>query len=116
MNGADVAGEPSKSSGWIGRGANETWDAEQAVARMSVNFRECYQAGLWINAEQRGSVRLEMQIDSGGRPSTVTPSGGRGLDRTVVDCLVKVASNASFAPPRNGPTNVIVPLTFGVVR
>jgi hypothetical protein len=90
-------------------------DHAEVIGRLRPKFRDCYQAGLLLRADQQGSVRLAMAIDPAGRPSTVMPSGGEGLDRCVVDCLVKVASNASFSPSRGG-TNVLVPLSFSSVR
>ncbi len=90
-------------------------DHAVVIGRLRPKFRDCYQAGLLLRGDQQGSVRLAMAIDSAGRTSTVTPTGGEGLDRCVVDCLVKVASNASFSASRGG-TNVLVPLSFGVVH
>jgi hypothetical protein len=78
---------------------------------MQQSFRECYQIGLWNNPHQSGSVELVLKLDPRGRPATVTPVGGAGLDRMVLDCLVRVARRGSFAPP-TGDGNVIVPLKF----
>src|SRR5258706_6831562 len=63
-------------------------DADDVAKRMSPKFRECYQIGLWQNADQKGSVRLVIAIDGNGRPARVTPDGGDGLDRMVLSCLV----------------------------
>jgi len=90
-------------------------DHAQVIGLLRPKFRDCYQAGLLLRADQQGRVRLAMAIDPAGRPSTVTPSGAEGLDRCVVDCLVKVASNASFSRSSGG-TNLLVPLSFGTVR
>jgi hypothetical protein len=84
---------------------------ETVVAGMQQGFRECYQIGLWNNPHQSGSVRLVLKLDPRGRPATVTSVGGAGLDRMVLDCLVRVARRASFAPP-TGEAAVVVPLTF----
>jgi hypothetical protein len=90
-------------------------DHATVIGRLRPKFRDCYQAGLLLRGDQQGSVQLAMVVDPAGRPNTVKPSGGAGLDRCVVDCLVKVASNASFSPSSGG-ANVLVPLSFGVVR
>jgi hypothetical protein len=76
---------------------------------MRQGFRECYQIGLWNNPHQGGSVRLVLKLDRRGRPATVTPLGGAGLDRMVVDCLVRIARRGEFAPP-TGDGNIIVPI------
>ncbi len=64
---------------------------------MRQGFRECYQIGLWNNPHQGGTVQLVLKLDPRGHPATVTPLGGAGLDRMVVDCLVRVARRGSFA-------------------
>ena len=84
---------------------------DEVVAGMQQGFRECYQIGLWNNPHQSGSVRLVLKLDPRGRPASVTPLGGAGLDRMVLDCLVKVARRGSFARP-TGDGNVVVPLVF----
>jgi hypothetical protein len=84
---------------------------ESTVAGMQQGFRECYQIGLWNNPHQSGSVRLVLKLDRRGRPASVTPVGGAGLDRTVLDCLVRVARRGSFAPP-TGDGSIVVPLKF----
>jgi hypothetical protein len=61
-------------------------------------------------------VRLELDIDAVGHPRTVTPRGGKGLDRHVLDCLDKVAAGATFAPPEGGSKTVVIPLHFAVAR
>jgi hypothetical protein len=78
---------------------------------MQQAFRECYQIGLWNNPHQSGSVRLVVKLDPHGRPSSVTPLGGAGLDRMVIDCLVRVARRGTFARP-TGDGTVTVPLKF----
>jgi hypothetical protein len=50
-----------------------------------------------------------LKIDTRGKPSAVTPVGGAGLDRMVVDCLVRVARRGSFA---GGAGSVVVPISF----
>jgi len=80
---------------------------------MSPKFRECYQIGLWQNADQKGSVRLVIDIDASGRVAKVTPDGGDGLDKMVLSCLVSVARRETFAAPRGGPASVTIPLNFG---
>jgi hypothetical protein len=84
---------------------------DEVVAGMQQSFRECYQIGLWNNPHQSGNVQLVVKLDPRGRPASVTPLGGVGLDRMVLDCLVRVARRGSFAPPI-GDGNVIVPLRF----
>src|SRR5437016_4267447 len=80
----------------------ERGSPREVVAGLRGQFSSCYQGGLWTNAAQRGSVRLELDIDAVGRPKAVNSSGGAGLDRVVLDCLDKVASSATFAPPTGG--------------
>jgi hypothetical protein len=87
-----------------------TSDDEASVAGMQQGFRECYQIGLWNNPHQSGSVRLVLKLDTRGKPATVTPVGGAGLDRMVVDCLVRVARRGSFAP--SGGASIVVPISF----
>jgi hypothetical protein len=90
---------------------SEATEADEAVvAGMQQGFRECYQIGLWNNPHQSGSVRLVLKLDPRGRPTTVTPVGGAGLDRMVLDCLVRVARRASFGPSSGG--SIVVPLKF----
>jgi hypothetical protein len=84
---------------------------DTVVAGMQQSFRECYQIGLWNNPHQSGTVRLVLQLDARGRPAHIATVGGAGLDRMVVDCLVRVARRASFAPA-GGNASVVVPLTF----
>jgi hypothetical protein len=91
---------------------NDTTDSDDTVvAGMQQGFRECYQIGLWNNPHQSGSVRLVVKLDPHGRPSTVTPHGGAGLDRMVIECLSRVARRGTFAPP-TGDGTVVVPLKF----
>jgi hypothetical protein len=78
---------------------------------MQQGFRECYQIGLWNNPHQSGSVRLVLNLDPRGRPAAVTPLGGAGLDRMVLECLVRTARRASF-PPSGSVASVVIPLTF----
>jgi TonB family protein len=80
---------------------------------MSPKFRECYQIGLWQNADQKGSVRVVIDIDANGHPAKVTLGGGDGLDKMVLDCLVAVVRRESFAPPAGGSGTVTIPLNFG---
>jgi len=84
---------------------------DTVVAGMQQAFRECYQIGLWNNPHQYGSVRLVLKLDPRGRPASVTPVGGTGLDRMVLDCLARVARRGTFAPP-TGDGTVFVPLKF----
>jgi len=80
---------------------------------MSPKFRECYQIGLWQNAEQKGSVRLVIEIDAQGHPAKVTPGGRDGLDKMVLSCLIGVVRRESFTPPVGGAATVTIPLNFG---
>jgi hypothetical protein len=97
----------------VGERMNDGTNAgdEEIVAGMRQGFRECYQIGLWNNPHQGGSVRLVLKLDPRGRPANVTPVGGAGLDRMVVECLVRVARRGSFAPP-TGDGNIVVPIKF----
>jgi hypothetical protein len=89
---------------------------EEVIASMRQSFRECYQIGLWNNPHQSGSIRLVLHIDGRGHPASVTPEGGNGLDRMVVDCLVRVARRGSFAPRTSSDGNIVVPMKFGTDR
>jgi len=80
---------------------------------MSPKFRECYQIGLWQNSSQRGSVRLVVEVDANGHPSDVSTTGGDGLDKMVISCLMSVVRKETFAPPVGGPAVVTIPLHFG---
>src|SRR5882672_2486686 len=62
----------------------ERGSPREVVAGLREQFSSCYQGGLWTNAAQRGSVRLELDIDAVGRPKAVNSSGGAGLDRVVL--------------------------------
>jgi hypothetical protein len=86
-------------------------DDDTVVAGMQQAFRECYQIGLWNNPHQSGTVRLVVKLDPRGRPSSVTPHGGGGLDRMVIDCLARVARRGTFARP-TGDGTVTIPLKF----
>ena len=103
------------AAGWASAPAHERSSSDasddEVVAGMQQSFRECYQIGLWNNPRQSGTVELVLKLDPRGRPASVTPLGGTGLDRMVLDCLVRVAGRGSFAPP-TGDGNVIVPLKF----
>jgi hypothetical protein len=103
---------PADQETSIGESRNDgTSNDEEIVAGMRQGFRECYQIGLWNNPHQGGSVRLVLKLDPRGRPADVTPIGGAGLDRMVVECLVRVARRGSFAPPI-GDGNIVVPIKF----
>src|SRR5689334_17752540 len=91
-------------------------DDEQVLAGMRQGFRGCYQIGLWNNPHQGGSVRLVLRIDARGSPASVKSVGGAGLDHMVVECLVKVARRASFAPPMGGEGSIEVPIRFASDR
>ncbi len=110
-----VAPMPSPTPSRI-RASNESNNDEEVIAGMQQSFRECYQIGLWNNPRQGGSIRLVLRIDAGGRPAMVTPVGGTGLDRMVVDCLVRVARRGSFAPRTSADGNIVVPMKFGSDR
>jgi len=109
---AQVKAPAVQASGRHGEGGSPT----EVVAGLREEFSSCYQGGLWTNPAQRGSVRLELDIDAVGHPKAVNTKGGRGLDRKVLDCLDKVAASATFAPPRGGSAMVIIPLTFASAR
>ncbi|SRR6266498_2559174 len=94
----------------------ESSNDEDVIAGMRQSFRECYQIGLWNNPHQGGTIRLVLRIDGRGRPASVTPEGGSGLDRMVVDCLVRVARRGSFAPRTSSDGNIVVPMKFGSDR
>jgi hypothetical protein len=83
---------------------------------MRQGFRECYQIGLWNNPRQGGNVRLVLTIDAQGRPASVTPVGGSGIERMVIDCLVKVARRGSFMPRTSTDGSIIVPIKLGSDR
>jgi hypothetical protein len=83
---------------------------------MRPQFGECYQIGLWNNREQSGSVRLVVEVDARGRAAVVTPAGGTGLDRMVINCLVGVARRSAFAPPTGGSARVVIPINLGMNR
>src|SRR5260221_5707898 len=109
---ANVAPAPTPSTSESTRnGEQRTSDDEQIVAGMRQGFRECYQIGLWNNPHQGGTVQLVLKLDPRGHPATVTPLGGAGLDRMVVDCLVRVARRGSFARPA-GDGNIVVPINL----
>src|SRR5713101_8887858 len=106
---------PSPPSESTRNDEQSTSNDEQIVAGMRQGFRECYQIGLWNNPHQGGNVELVLKLDPRGRPATVTSHGGAGLDRMVVDCLVRVARRGSFAPP-TGDGNIVVPIKLSSDR
>lgn len=88
-------------------------NAARVVAGMRAAFRGCYQRGLAENPDIQGSLRLTIQVGTGGAVTNVTPVGTSGnLPASVVGCVVARARAAQFDPPDGGTATIAVPITF----
>jgi hypothetical protein len=85
--------------------------AGSVVAGMSAGFRRCYNVGLRQEPGMRGSVNLTVKIGPDGEVLSVFPEA-TGLSTSVVACVGRRVASAVFAPPGNGGSTIIIPVTF----
>ncbi|MFO0556154.1 MAG: AgmX/PglI C-terminal domain-containing protein [Polyangiaceae bacterium] len=86
--------------------------AAAVVAGLSAGFRSCYDRGLQDSPEMRGSVRFAIKVGPTGEVLRASASGGSGLSGTVIGCLASRLTRAQFAPPPNGETTLVIPITL----
>jgi hypothetical protein len=82
------------------------------VLGMKSGIRACYKHALIYNANQRGDVRLEIQVGPLGRVVRAQALGGEAISDELRGCLVRRAQVAFFDPPDGGRTTISVPIHF----
>jgi hypothetical protein len=83
------------------------------IAGLKGGFKACYRHGLEDeDPMMQGSVRVTVKIGPNGDVVSATPSGGAGLSRKVVGCVVGRLSGARFEPPEGGFAILVVPISF----
>jgi hypothetical protein len=87
-------------------------NASAVVAGMAAGFRRCYNQGLAVDPNMKGSVRITAKIGPNGEVLGASPSGGGGLSGTVIGCVVSRVASAQFAPPDGGGATLVIPVTF----
>lgn len=85
---------------------------QSVVAAMGADFRRCYNNGLQTNPNMKGSLRITARIGPNGEVVVANPSGGNGLSKEVIDCVVARFKSARFSPPEGGGATIVVPVSF----
>lgn len=92
--------------------AGDVSNAQSVVASMGPGFRRCYNNGLQTNPNMKGSLRITARIGPNGDVVVANPSGGNGLSKEVIDCVVNRVKSARFSPPVGGGATIVLPVSF----
>lgn len=92
--------------------AGDVSSAQSVIAGMGPSFRRCYNNGLQTNPNMKGSLRITARIGPNGEVVVANPSGGNGLSKEVIDCVVARFKSARFSPPEGGGATIVVPVSF----
>ena len=112
----EVAVEPKKRSG---SGPRDDWEcsgdlpsASQVINEQRAQVRACYERRLKVNNILQGDLRVKLKIGANGKVVTANVSGSMN-DSEVNNCVRKLATSWSFAPPSGGDCAVVqVPFQF----
>lgn len=85
---------------------------QSIVARMGPDFRRCYNRGLQTDPNMKGSMRVTARLGPDGRVVVANASGGNGLSKEVVSCVVNRVKSAQFNPPTGGGATIVIPVSF----
>jgi tetratricopeptide (TPR) repeat protein len=108
-----AAAPPPGPSCPLPTGSGSIANASSVVASMARGFRGCYNRALQLDNGARGRLRIRASIAAAGTVArVVVESGGAGLPRSAIECMLDVVFPAAFAPPQGGAATVIIPVTF----
>jgi len=98
------------------RGPRTAADVRSVVVKHGRALRRCYDPGVEHDAELRGRVTLELEIDADGDVVRASVARGRSADPTVTDCMARAARTWSFSTTdvqRRSVVSVPVTLSHG---
>ena len=85
-------------------------DAPRVIAGLRGQFRACYEAGLRIDPEMKGSTRIVAKVGPNGDVLSASATGTAGLSSEVANCIAGKVRNAALEPPKGGGATLVVPV------
>ncbi len=82
------------------------------LAKMGPDFRRCYNRGLSTDPNMKGSLRVTARLAPDGKVVVANASGGNGLSKEVISCVVTRVKSAQFNPPAGGGATIVIPVNF----
>jgi hypothetical protein len=72
----------------------------------------CFNRGLATDPNQAGLLTVVANIGSEGQVVSATPKTNVGLNKDVVDCVLRRVKATTFAPPTAASAQVTIPIKF----
>lgn len=82
------------------------------IAKLGPDFRRCYNSGLESNPNMKGTVRVTARLGPDGKVVAANSSGGDGLSKDVIFCVLRRVRSAQFNPPGGGGATIVIPVNF----
>jgi len=90
----------------------DSTNPQSIIARMGPDFRRCYNRGLQTDPNMKGSMRVTARLGPDGRVVVANTSGGNGLSKEVISCVLNRVKSAQFNPPAGGGATIVIPVNF----
>lgn len=92
-------------------------NARGVVAGMAAGFRRCVNREIAADpsAITPGGVKVIAKIGPNGEVLSVVPTGGVGLTKAAIACVLTRVSSAQFAPPDGGSATIEIPIALDLI-